>query len=83
MRRVTWFSENLLQFSGASVVFGHGMFFKAFLISLTQGAAATHEAMLRYRAQEVAAPIKNAQIVTLRGSVSGGWTVLGSCCDDD
>jgi hypothetical protein len=75
MTRVQEFSSKLAQETRSTVVFGHGMFFKAFLISLDYGFDASAEAMRRYRALESADPIHNAQIVALQASADGNWFV--------
>ncbi len=73
MARVEQFSLQLAQEAGPTVVFGHGMFFKAFLIGLEYGTEASAEAMHRYRTLESAAPIHNAEIVPLKASSDGTW----------
>lgn len=75
MQRVERFSRQLAEQSGLSFVFGHGMFFKAFVIGLSYGWDATPQAMARYRALESAAPIHNAQILRLTLSDDSSWAV--------
>jgi 2,3-bisphosphoglycerate-dependent phosphoglycerate mutase len=75
MTRVQEFSSKLAQETRSTVVFGHGMFFKAFLISLDYGFDASAVAMRRYRTLESADPIHNAQIVALQASADGNWFV--------
>jgi broad specificity phosphatase PhoE len=75
MQRVEHFSLQLSQESGSILVFGHGMFFKAFVIGMQYGTHATPEAMTRYRALESASPIHNAQIVRLRRPRPGVWAI--------
>jgi 2,3-bisphosphoglycerate-dependent phosphoglycerate mutase len=65
MRRVDDFSARLADMRGWTVVFGHGMFFKAFLIAQDHGGEVSPEAMVRYRALEAASPLHNAQIIQL------------------
>lgn len=72
MRRVDVFSEQLKQLTGFTVVYGHGMFFKAFLIGLTHGTQVTAQAMTRYRALESADPVHNGQIIPVT-LVKGRW----------
>jgi 2,3-bisphosphoglycerate-dependent phosphoglycerate mutase len=76
MARVEQFSSQLAQEKGPTVVFGHGMFFKAFLIGLEYDTQASAEAMRRYRTLESAAPIHNAEIVPLRASSDGTWLIV-------
>lgn len=76
MERVRHFSVLLRQEIGPTLVFGHGMFFKAFLISLEYGIEASAEAMQRYRLLESAAPIHNAEIVPLRANTDGAWLIV-------
>ena len=76
MQRVERFSSQLAQEPGPTVVFGHGMFFKAFVIGLAHGTQATPEAMMRYSALESAAPIHNAQILRLTPAPNGSWGVI-------
>jgi 2,3-bisphosphoglycerate-dependent phosphoglycerate mutase len=76
MQRVERFSAQLANEAGPTVVFGHGMFFKAFVISLEHGTHASSEAMTRYRALESAAPIHNAQILRLARTPAHSWSVL-------
>lgn len=75
MRRVREFADRLASVNGFTIVFGHGMFFKAFLISLQYGTSATPEAMTRYRALESENPIRNAQIVQITRGNEGKWTI--------
>ncbi len=72
MYRVDDFSVRLAATPGWSLVFGHGMFFKAFLIGLEHGTKASPQAMTRYRALESAAPIHNAQMIQLAADVDHG-----------
>jgi 2,3-bisphosphoglycerate-dependent phosphoglycerate mutase len=76
MHRVERLSDQLAEQVGLSFVFGHGMFFKAFVIGLTHGWDATPKAMTRYRALESAAPIHNATILRLAPAGASSWTVL-------
>ena len=63
MARVRNFSVLLKATPGLGAVFGHGMFLKAFLISLDYGFEATTESMVRFRLLESAAPQANGQII--------------------
>jgi 2,3-bisphosphoglycerate-dependent phosphoglycerate mutase len=82
MRRVDDFSARLADTSGWTVVFGHGMFFKAFLIAQDHGTEVSPEAMTRYRALEAASPLHNAQIIQLlmrdHEGASGRWSLAES-----
>jgi 2,3-bisphosphoglycerate-dependent phosphoglycerate mutase len=75
MRRVDAFSMQLAASPGWSVVFGHGMFFKAFLIALEHGFDVSPLSMRRYRALESSAPIHNAQIIKLSARSGGGLEI--------
>ncbi len=75
MLRVRQFADRLASQNGFTVVVGHGMFFKSFLISLQHGTNSTPAAMSRYRALESAAPIRNAQIIPLIRAHGGEWTL--------
>jgi 2,3-bisphosphoglycerate-dependent phosphoglycerate mutase len=75
MRRVDAFSMQLAASRGWNVVFGHGMFFKAFLIALEHGFDVSPQSMKRYRALESAAPVHNAQIIKLSARSGGGWEI--------
>ena len=76
MQRVESFSQMLIAEDGPVLVFGHGMFFKAFVIGLQYGTTPSSDAMIRYRALESASPIHNAQIVRLTRVNSNSWGVL-------
>ncbi len=65
MARVRHFETLLSQTPGHGVVFGHGMFLKAFLIALEHGFEASPQAMQRFRQLESAEPIVNGQIMVL------------------
>lgn len=78
MHRVDDFCVRLAGTPGWSLVFGHGMFFKAFLIALEHGSEVSPQAMTRYRALESAAPIHNAQIIELVACTSSGWRLAES-----
>jgi len=82
MSRVDQFSSQLAQEKGFVLVFGHGMFFKAFVIGMQFGTLATAEAMTRFRTLESATPIHNAQILRLARSHAGAWRVIEDRCDD-
>jgi 2,3-bisphosphoglycerate-dependent phosphoglycerate mutase len=75
MQRVRNFADQLNAQKGFTMVFGHGMFFKAFLISLKYGTNSTPEAMALYRTLESAAPIRNAQIVQITRKREYEWTI--------
>jgi 2,3-bisphosphoglycerate-dependent phosphoglycerate mutase len=79
MQRVRWFTQELQSLDGFSVVYGHGMFFKAFTISLIHGSEASGPAMRRFRELESAAPLKNGQIVEIKtGGAAGCALKTGS-----
>jgi 2,3-bisphosphoglycerate-dependent phosphoglycerate mutase len=78
MLRVGQFADRLASQKGFAIVFGHGMFFKAFLISLQYGTSGTPEAMSRYRTLESANPIRNAEIVELTRKHGGEWIIKGT-----
>jgi 2,3-bisphosphoglycerate-dependent phosphoglycerate mutase len=86
MQRVNDFSVSLVSQvasgSGQTLVFGHGMFFKAFVIGLEYGTMATPEAMRRYRLLESANPIHNAQILRIALDAQRKWCVLSDACDE-
>lgn len=65
MARVAHFAELLRSTEGFGIVFGHGMFLKAFLIGLHHGFDATPEAMRRFRALETEQPLANGQITEM------------------
>ncbi len=66
MNRVQNFHDRLLKRSeGFVVAVGHGQFFRALLMALTEGFATTPEAMRRYRAAETAEQIANGAIIEL------------------
>lgn len=71
MLRVVEFKHRLDDSRGFTLVFGHGMFFKAFLIGLAHGFDVHPNAMTRYRTLESAAPIHNATIIEMRRSTAG------------
>lgn len=73
MSRVDNFSARLRATPGFSLVFGHGMFFKAFLIGLEFGTQVSPQTMTRYRTLESADPIHNAQIVQLQSRSDRDW----------
>jgi broad specificity phosphatase PhoE len=65
MSRIVVFRDLLRRQQGFGLVFGHGMFFKAFLIALQHGFEADAQAMARFRQLESADPIHNGQIIRL------------------
>jgi broad specificity phosphatase PhoE len=65
MARVQQFGRLLLETPGFGLVYGHGMFLKAFLIGLVQGFEATPSFMQTFRQLESAQPLKNGQIITV------------------
>jgi 2,3-bisphosphoglycerate-dependent phosphoglycerate mutase len=86
MQRVNDFSARLVSQvasgSGQILVFGHGMFFKAFVLGLEYGTMATPEAMRRYRQLESADPIHNAQILRIALDAQRKWHVLSDAGDE-
>jgi 2,3-bisphosphoglycerate-dependent phosphoglycerate mutase len=74
MARIHAFHEQLQQQRGFGLVFGHGMFFKAYLIALEHGFEADSPAMTRFRQLESNNPIHNGQVIRLRadGKVPDG-----------
>jgi 2,3-bisphosphoglycerate-dependent phosphoglycerate mutase len=65
MQRLADFHARLRSSYGFGLVIGHGLFFKAYLIALEHGFAATPEAMQRFRRLESATPLRNAEPVVL------------------
>jgi probable phosphoglycerate mutase len=65
MARVNQFATLLRETPGFGLVYGHGMFLKAFLIALEQGFEATASFMQRFRQLETAQPLTNGQIIEL------------------
>ena len=53
------------------VVVGHGQFFSAYMMGLTDGFSATPEWMTRYRTLETGNPIANCAIIELSGAALG------------
>jgi len=66
IRRLQEFYKNLLTKNGFRVVIGHGQFFKAFILGLSHGFAATSEWMRWFRQQETTNPIANCEIIKLK-----------------
>lgn len=64
-QRLVRFRALLESMPGFGLVFGHGMFFKGFLIGLEHGFDVSASAMKRFRALESADPVHNGQIVVL------------------
>lgn len=64
--RVQAFEQRLHQLApGFVLVFGHGQFLRAFQMVLTQGLDASAGAMRQFRAQEVAQPVGNTEVLDL------------------
>jgi 2,3-bisphosphoglycerate-dependent phosphoglycerate mutase len=77
LQRVSDFSAQLSRQAGTSLVFGHGMFFKAFVIGLDTRLTATAESMTRYRRLESLNPIHNTQIIKLQRAADASWRAVG------
>jgi hypothetical protein len=53
------------------IAVGHGQFFRAYMMCLTDGFTVTPEWMARYRRVETGKPIANCEIIELSGEVLG------------
>lgn len=72
MTRLADFHRGLLAIDGdLVVVVGHGQFFSAWLLGLSEGFAPSAEWMRRYRAEETARPMANCEVVELTGEALG------------
>ena len=66
MARVNAFHRRLTaQKAGFIVVFGHGQFLRAYQLALAHGFGASARDMSRFRAQEVAHPMSNTEVLDL------------------
>jgi broad specificity phosphatase PhoE len=84
--RLRDFHRRLLELDCAYVVaVGHGQFFSAYMMGLTDGFAATPEWMTRYRAVETGNPIANCEIIELSGEALSrrGRATLAASSDQD
>ena len=70
--RLRDFHHRLLALDCAYViVVGHGQFFRAYTMCLTDGFAVTPEWMARYRTVETGKPIANCEVIELSGETLG------------
>ena len=64
--RVQAFEQRLRQLApGFVLVVGHGQFLRAFQMVLTQGLDDSAGSMRQFRAQEVAQPVRNTEVLDL------------------
>lgn len=63
VNRLNIFHQALLNNNGFLVIFGHGQFFKAFLLGHQHGFLATSEWMTLFRQQETTHPLSNGEII--------------------
>lgn len=71
-QRVADFHVKLLKQQGFVVVIGHGQFFKAYQLGLSNGFTLNPDSMKLFRQQEITHPIKNGDILKinfLKGSI--------------
>lgn len=73
--RLKMFHQALLNSNGFLVIFGHGQFFKAFLLGHQHGFFATSEWMTLFRQQETAHPMLNGEIIN--------WNNNGVCTHEN
>lgn len=64
IHRLNMFHQALLNKSGFLVIFGHGQFFKAFLLGCQHGFFATSAWMTLFRQQETTQPMLNGEIIS-------------------
>jgi len=70
--RLRDFHQRLLALDCAYVIaVGHGQFFRAYTMCLTDGFTVTPEWMARYRKVETGKPIANCEIIELSGEALG------------
>lgn len=65
LQRISSFHQQIIQQSGYVVVVGHGQFFKAFMLGLTQGFALDSTWMRLFREKETTNSMKNGEIFKL------------------
>jgi len=71
--RLRDFHQRLLALDCAYVIaVGHGQFFRAYMMCLTDGFTVTPEWMSRYRIVETGNPMANCEIIELSGEALGG-----------
>lgn len=69
MGRLGDFHRRLLTLDGGFVIaVGHGQFFRAYLMALEEGFAATADWMKGYRSSETARPMANGEVIELDGA---------------
>jgi broad specificity phosphatase PhoE len=70
--RLRDFHQRLLALDCAYVIaVGHGQFFRAYMMCLTDGFTVTPEWMARYRKVETGSPLANCEIIELSGEALG------------
>jgi broad specificity phosphatase PhoE len=68
------------------IAVGHGQFFRAYMMGLTDGFTVTPEWMARYRAVETGSPIANCEIIELNGETlnrARGAALAASSAQDE
>lgn len=68
--RLKVFHQDLMNEKGHVLVFGHGQFFKAFLLGTRQGFLATPEWMRSFHQEESTHPLQNGEIIPWDGRVT-------------
>jgi broad specificity phosphatase PhoE len=78
LNRLRDFHQRLVALDCSYVIaVGHGQFFRAYMMGLTDGFTATPEWMARYRTVETGKPIANGEIIELSGETLGRGRATG------
>ena len=82
--RLRDFHRRLLALDCSYVIaVGHGQFFRAYMMGLTDGFTATPEWMVRYRTVETGNPVANGEIIELSGETLGRGARLAASSTQD